>query len=99
MRLLLVFIFLLSACQQNGNTRTIDMYNSSGDMNGTATFTEVEEGVKVKVKVDGLSQGYHGIHIHEFPICEGPDFKSAGNHFNPNGKEHGLMHPEGAHIG
>ena len=31
--------------------------------------------------------------------CKGPDFKSAGGHYNPEDKEHGLLHPEGAHAG
>lgn len=99
MRLLLVCILMLTACGQSETTRTIDMYNTSGDMTGTVTFSEADGGVNLKIKVEGLSPGYHGIHIHEYPICEGPDFKSAGNHFNPEGKEHGLMHPEGPHLG
>lgn len=100
MRFVLIFMlaFLLS-CQSGESTRTIDMYNASGDMNGTATFTEEPDGVKIKIKVEGLTVGFHGIHIHENAICKGPDFKSAGNHFNPEGKKHGLMHPEGAHLG
>ncbi|ASN07331.1 superoxide dismutase [Virgibacillus necropolis] len=75
------------------------MYNPSGDMVGTATLKEQPEGVSVKVKVEGLKPGLHGIHVHEFPKCEGPDFKSAGNHFNPEGKDHGAMHPKGPHLG
>ncbi|WP_163971540.1 superoxide dismutase family protein [Oceanobacillus halotolerans] len=96
---LIVLIFLMS-CQSNGETaRTIDMYNSDGDMIGTAALKESPDGVEVKLKLEGLKPGYHGIHVHEFPKCEGPEFKSAGNHFNPDGSEHGLMHPEGSHLG
>lgn len=100
-RILVLTSFLfLSSCKGNPETtKEIDMYNASGDMVGTATFTEQQNGVQIKIKVEGLSPGFHGIHVHEFPKCEGPDFKSAGNHFNPEGKEHGLMHPEGAHLG
>ncbi len=39
------------------------------------------------------------MHIHDKGSCVGADFKSAGDHFNPEDKEHGLMHPEGAHAG
>lgn len=100
MRFILVFIIvLLSSCQSKESTRTIDMYNASGDMNGTATFIEEPDGVKIKLKVEGLTAGFHGIHVHENASCIGSDFKSAGNHFNPEGKKHGLMHPEGAHLG
>lgn len=75
------------------------MYNGDGDMVGTATLNEMPDGVQIKLKIEGLTPGLHGIHVHEFAKCEGPDFKSAGNHLNPEGKEHGLMHPEGAHLG
>lgn len=95
-----IFLFLLVSCQSHSpSARTVDMYNAPGDMVGTAKLTEQAEGVKVELKVEGLSPGFHGIHVHEFPQCKAPDFKSAGNHFNPEGKKHGLMHPDGAHLG
>jgi superoxide dismutase, Cu-Zn family len=100
---LLIFISILllfTACQsKDEKSREVEMYNASGDMVGTATFSEQADGVQVKVKIEGLPPGYHGIHIHEYAKCEGPDFKSAGNHFNPTGAEHGLMHPKGSHVG
>lgn len=80
-------------------TRNVEMYNGSGDMVGTATLNESPDGVSIKLKLEGLDPGFHGIHVHEFSSCEGPDFESAGNHFDPEGKEHGLMHPKGAHLG
>ncbi|MEC5424910.1 superoxide dismutase family protein [Virgibacillus sp. C22-A2] len=96
----LLFILFLVSCQTGGNSsKTIEMYNASGDMVGTATLTEQEDGIQIKLKVEGLTPGFHGIHIHEYPECKVPDFISAGNHFNPQGDEHGLMHPEGAHLG
>ncbi|MBO8156729.1 MAG: superoxide dismutase family protein [Bacillaceae bacterium] len=75
------------------------MYNAAGDSLGTAKLTEQSDGVQIKLKLEGLTPGFHAIHVHEFPKCEGPDFKSAGNHFNPDSKKHGLMHPEGSHLG
>ncbi|SFA91542.1 superoxide dismutase, Cu-Zn family [Lentibacillus halodurans] len=100
-KILLVFLFmLLTACQANDETsRTVEMYNSSGDMIGTVMLTEGDDGVDFKVKLEGLEPGYHGMHVHEYPKCDGPDFTTAGNHFNPDGNEHGLMHPEGSHLG
>jgi Cu-Zn family superoxide dismutase len=32
-------------------------------------------------------------------MCEGPKFTSAGGHFNPDMKKHGLENPEGPHAG
>ncbi|TRM13029.1 superoxide dismutase family protein [Lentibacillus cibarius] len=98
--IVLVSLTWLTACQENRETtRTVEMYNSSDDMIGTANLTEADAGVNVKLKLEGLEPGYHGIHIHEYPKCDAPDFKTAGNHLNPTGDQHGLMHPEGAHLG
>ncbi len=76
-----------------------EIKNAQGKKIGSALFTETENGVKISVKVSKLSEGEHGIHIHEFGKCEGPDFKSAGGHFNPSAKQHGLENPEGHHAG
>ena len=31
--------------------------------------------------------------------CKAPRFESAGNHFNPDDKKHGLLNPKGAENG
>ncbi|MFD2760710.1 superoxide dismutase family protein [Lentibacillus juripiscarius] len=97
----MIAMILLTACQapDEETSRTVEMYNTSGDMIGTAKLTEAEGGVNVKLKLEGLEPGYHGIHVHEYARCDGPDFKTAGNHLNPTGNQHGRMHPEGAHLG
>ena len=73
--------------------------NAEGKQVGTATFTPVDAGVKVQVEVAGLTPGRHGIHVHAVGKCDPPDFKSAGPHFNPFGRKHGVLNPEGAHAG
>ena len=51
---------------------------------------QVPEGIKVITTATGLKPGsVHGYHIHENGKCEGPDFKSAGEHFNPMESKHG----------
>jgi len=99
--IMIIMILILSACAGGGGqtSMSIDMYNGSGDMVGTAELKESSEGVDVVVNVEGLEPGFHGVHVHEFPKCEGPDFKSAGSHLNPEGQEHGLMHTDGPHLG
>lgn len=98
--LILSLLIILSACTNSSKTTiSVDMYNSSGDMVGTAKLSEHKDGVQIKLTLEGLEPGFHGVHVHEYAKCEGSDFKSAGNHFDPEGKEHGLMHPDGPHLG
>ena len=67
---------------------TVDILNAQGKSVGTATLTEVAGGVKIKLDIKSLPPGPHSMHIHEFPKCEPPDFKSAGPHFNAGGDAH-----------
>lgn len=77
----------------------VNLQNGQGKSIGTATLSAAANGVNVKLNVHGLPAGDHGIHFHQTAKCEGPDFKSAGAHFNPDGKKHGLQNPDGPHAG
>ena len=78
---------------------TATLRDAQGKNVGTATLTPAEGGVKINVTVSGVAPGLHGFHLHAIGKCEGPDFKSAGGHFNPGSKEHGLENPKGSHAG
>ena len=73
--------------------------NAEGEEVGTATLTEADGGVRVAVQVSGLEPGPKGFHIHETGRCEPPAFQSAGSHFAPEGRQHGLENPQGPHAG
>ena len=65
---------------------------------GAATFTQMRTGVLIALAVKGVPAGEHAFHIHAVGKCE-PPFASAGGHFNPDSKKHGLMAMEGHHAG
>lgn len=75
------------------------LVNSAGEEVGTARLEEADGGVRIALEVSHLSPGMHAFHIHAVGRCEPPDFASAGGHFNPAGKKHGLDNPEGHHAG
>jgi Cu-Zn family superoxide dismutase len=49
-------------------------------------------------ELTGLPAGPHGFHIHTVGACE-PPFQSAGGHFNPDDRQHGIENPKGKHAG
>ena len=79
------------------------IFNAKGELVGTATFTQSASGIKVTLQVQKLSQGEHMVHLHENGKCEAPDFKSAGNHFDPkrslmdDSHDHRLHHMHNKH--
>lgn len=73
--------------------------NGQGADVGTALLRPVEGGVKVTLEVHGLPPGTHAFHVHAVGKCDDPEFKSAGPHFNPGHRKHGLRNPEGHHAG
>jgi superoxide dismutase, Cu-Zn family len=72
--------------------------NAKGAEIGTVELTEGTDGVLVTLKARHLPAGEHAFHIHAVGKCE-PPFTSAGSHFNPGGKKHGMMAAEGQHAG
>lgn len=77
----------------------VPLKSSKGDDAGYVTFKTVKKGVKVHVVLKNLPFGEHGVHIHEHAVCDAPDFKTAGGHYNPDGKHHGYDNPAGHHNG
>lgn len=76
-----------------------ELMDAQGKVVGKATIKPAKDGVQMSVELSGISAGEHALHIHGVGKCEAPGFTSAGPHFNPEGKKHGTMNPDGHHAG
>lgn len=51
----------------------------------------IQKGDEIKImgRINHLTPGEHGFHIHEFGDQRGGDGKATGGHYNPSGHDHG----------
>jgi Cu-Zn family superoxide dismutase len=99
--LLLPIVLLASACQGVGGPKPVEsvLRDAQGTDIGRVTLSEKDGHILVHIKAAGLVPGNHGTHLHAAGQCVGPGFQSAGSHLNPGNKKHGVLNPEGQHLG
>ena len=92
---------LLTACAAVEPTggAPVPLINASGQTIGSVRAWRTAGGVSFHISASGLPHGLHGLHVHSAGRCDPPDFASAGPHWNPAGKQHGMNNPAGPHAG
>ncbi|WP_310498887.1 superoxide dismutase family protein [Sandarakinorhabdus sp.] len=75
------------------------LLTAGGDELGTVQVMQEKDGTRVIAEIKGLPPGEYALHLHSVGACTGPDFTSAGPHFNPDARQHGRDNPMGAHAG
>lgn len=79
------------------NLANAQLKDASGKAVGDVDLVQTKDGVLIKLQLKGIPAGEHAFHIHAVGKCEAP-FNSAGPHFNPTNRKHGMMSGEG-HAG
>ena len=77
----------------------VALINSAGQAVGSVRAWQTAGGVTFRIDATGLPHGIHGIHVHSVGRCDTPDFASAGPHWNPAARKHGMNNPAGPHAG
>jgi Cu-Zn family superoxide dismutase len=91
------------ALAQSPDTAKAELKDAAGKSVGVANLVETPHGVLMHVKLTGVPAGTHAFHVHATGKCEAPSaaaqFTSAGGHFNPDAKQHGMLNAMGMHAG
>ena len=97
----LLLVFTPSLLRAESGKAQIKSTSDVYKIEGTVTFNDTKEGLKISAQLTGVPPGAHGFHIHEFGCCDDLG-KAAGGHYNPMGSKHGMVTKDGmnmAHAG
>ena len=94
-----VLAVLLGAGTASAQMKHVDLKDAKGNSVGVAMISPAKGGgVSIDLDLKGVPPGEHALHFHAVPKCEAP-FTSAGGHFNPTNKKHGMHAADGLHAG
>jgi Cu-Zn family superoxide dismutase len=99
--LVLVGLLILApAAGAQGERASGALIDGAGNTVSSVELEQTTSGVRVTVQVPAaIASSTRGIHFHAVGRCDSPDFMTAGAHFNPTTRQHGLDNPEGPHAG
>lgn len=103
--ILMLLPLVLAGCAMNdelgpvAGLPTIAMVNSAGASTGAVQVEMRSGGANLRIAVQGLPPGEHGLHLHAVGRCDPPGFLTAGDHWNPENRRHGHLNPQGPHLG
>ena len=103
--ILMLLPLVLAGCAMNdelgpvAGLPTTAMVNAAGASTGAVQVEMRSGGANLRIAVQGLPPGEHGLHLHAVGRCDAPGFQSAGDHWNPEGRRHGHLNPQGPHLG
>lgn len=90
----------------NTNPMAIATINEPMGTQGSATFEETTDGVKITISLDSVpNDGMHGLHVHATGDCSdttgamAAHHGAAGGHFNPDNVNHGCPPATPHHAG
>jgi Cu-Zn family superoxide dismutase len=72
---------------------------SGSQVQGTVTFTQIGDVVRVTGEITGHTKGPKGFHIHDKGDCSDDKAMSTGGHFNPHKSKHGGPYEPVKHAG
>jgi len=94
---------LAAGCAEMGSkepTATAKLEPRSGSkVQGSVTFTQVGDVVRVTGEITGHTKGPKGFHIHEKGDCGDDKGMNTGGHFNPHKSKHGGPYEPVKHAG
>jgi Cu-Zn family superoxide dismutase len=96
--LIALAMLALAAGQASAQAGKAALKDAQGKDVGSAELSQLPDGVLIRLAIKGLPAGEHAFHVHGVGKCE-PPFTSAGGHFNPDSKKHGIMAAAGHHAG
>jgi Cu-Zn family superoxide dismutase len=82
------------------SAQAADLIGHDGKATGTVTAEQAGDDVLIRVMAEGLTPGWHGIHIHGKGDCsDHAAFKSSGSHAAHEGEAHGFESGKAVHMG